>query len=190
MGLPENRTHQQPDYSLREILEGISCYRHIPVNKTDYCTASPSKAQEPGLLRLRMWFKPWEGIWKMLLLTAERREGRWRKLILNHRKSRLEKCKLHHAVTEESEGHRCSVFIIVKSWFTSQMSACPEQTLAQLLLSAAHMKGWSQLWGTASPTYCIFIQGKDLFPPLQGSICLPQTPSIWKVTSLHSAEVS
>lgn len=86
VGLPENRTHQQPGYSLREILEGISHYRHIPVNKTDYCTASPSRAREPGLLRLRMWFKPWEGIWKMLLLTAERREGRW---ILNHRRSRL-----------------------------------------------------------------------------------------------------
>lgn len=87
VGLPENRTHQQPAHSLREILEGISHYRHIPVNKTDYCTASPSKAREPGLLRLRMWFKPWEGIWKMLLLTAERREGRWRKLILNQERA-------------------------------------------------------------------------------------------------------
>lgn len=89
MGLPENRTHQQPDYSLREILQGISHYRHIPVNKTDYCTTSPSKAREPGLLRLRMWVKSWEGIWKMPPLTAERREGSWRKLVLNHRKSRL-----------------------------------------------------------------------------------------------------
>lgn len=86
VGLPENRTYQQPDYSLRQILEGISHYRHIPVNKTDYCTASPSKAREPGLLRLRMWFKPWEGIWKMPLLTAERRERRWRMLIFKSQK--------------------------------------------------------------------------------------------------------
>lgn len=151
MGLPENRTHQQPDYSLREILEGISHYRHIPVNKTDYCTTSPSKAREPGLLRLRMWVKSWEGLGRSLgrdleNATADSREegGELEEAGFKSQKEQI-MCRLHHAVTEESERHWCSIFIIVKSWFTSQMCACPEQTLAQLLLSAAHMKVCSQL---------------------------------------------
>ena len=87
-------------------------------------------------------------------------------------------CRLHHAVAEESEGHWCSIFIIVKYWFTSQMHACPEQSLVQLLQSAAHTEVWSQLQGTHSPTSCTFSQGNNLFPPLQVTIPLPQTEII------------
>lgn len=81
--------------------------------------------------------------------------------------------RLHHAVAEESEGRWCSVFSIVTYWFTSQTRARPEQTFAQLLPSAAHPEVWSH--SPQNPTYCTFIQRTKPFPPLQGTIPLPQT---------------
>lgn len=110
----------------------------------------------------------------MPLLTAEGSEGRWRKRILNHRESRLHvgyitlwQKKVRDAAVQSS------ALLNTGLPLKRVPVLSPEQSFAQLLPSAAHTEVWSH--SSQSPTYCTFIQRNKPFPPLQGTIPLPQT---------------